>query len=80
MIAVVAEIIPAQRQTKEPERPGVVGMKRIRHSTGLGLYTTEKVGRSCKHTLSSQEGCWVGRDNHSAGIVLSLPPISSVDV
>lgn len=51
--------LPApQRHTKKPNRLGIVGKKEIR-AIGVALFTSEKMGRSCKHTLSSQQG-WQG--------------------
>lgn len=45
-----------QIHTKEPSRPGTVGKKREIWVIGVAVFTAEKMGRSCKHTHSSQEG------------------------
>lgn len=69
------------RHTKEPNRPGIVGKWEV---WAMGaLFTTEKIGWSCKHTLSSQESWWVDLSNDSAGfippfILFYSSPLSSV--
>lgn len=44
-----------QRHTKEPNRLGIVGKREI-WVIEVAVFTTEKMGRSCKHTHPSQEG------------------------
>lgn len=70
------------RHTKEPNKPGIVG-KWEAWAMGVAFFPTEKMGWSCKHTLSSQERWWVDHSNDSAGFIPAFicfysSPLSSV--
>lgn len=58
-----------QRHTKKPNRPGIVEKWEV-WAIGVALFTTEKMGWSCKNAHSSQESWWVDRGNHSTGFIL----------